>query len=305
MTRPARIYNLLAVFIPVIGVFAAMVLLWNDGFGWTDLVLLVVLYAFTGFGVTIGFHRLFTHRSFETSEPLRVLFAIAGSMAVEGSVITWVADHRKHHAFSDEEGDPHSPHLGHDGGVKGALKGLWHAQVGWLIDGENHGRASAHRYAPDLLRDRAIRWVNRTFPFWVLLSLLLPAVLGFLLTGFDPWGALTGFIWGGLVRIFLVHHVTWSVNSVCHFFGRRRFDISDRSTNVFWLAIPSLGEAWHHNHHAFPTSAAHGLKWWERMADPSALVIAAMEKLGLVWNVKRVSPEKQAQKEIRRVAPAV
>jgi stearoyl-CoA desaturase (delta-9 desaturase) len=303
MTRPARIYNLLAVFIPVLGVLAAMVLLWNDGFGWTDLAIMAFFYAFTGFGVTIGFHRLFTHRSFETSRPLRVLFAIAGSMAIEGSVITWVADHRKHHAFADEDGDPHSPHLGHDGGFKGALHGLWHAQVGWLIDGENHGRASAHRYAPDLIRDSAIRWVNKMFPLWVALTLILPAVFGFVLTGFSPMGALTGFIWGGLVRIFLIHHVTWSVNSVCHYFGSRRFDIEDKSTNVFWLAIPSLGEAWHHNHHAFPTSASHGLKPLERLADPSALVIAAMEKLGLVWDVRHVSPEKQAQKE-QRLAPA-
>jgi stearoyl-CoA desaturase (delta-9 desaturase) len=302
MTRAARIYNLLAVFVPVIGVVAAIVLLWNKAVGWTDIALMVCLYAFTGFGVTIGFHRLFTHRSFETSRPLRALFAIAGSMAIEGSVITWVADHRKHHAFADEEGDPHSPHLGHEGGLRGALHGLWHAQVGWLIDGRSHGRASARRYAPDLLRDPTVVWANRLFPLWALLSLIVPAVAGFLLTGLDPFGALTGFVWGGLVRIFLVHHVTWSVNSVCHFFGRRRFDISDKSTNVFWLALPSLGEAWHHNHHAFPTSAAHGLRRWEKLLDPSALVIYALEKLGLVWNVKRISPETQAKKE--RVVPA-
>ncbi|HST38720.1 MAG TPA: acyl-CoA desaturase [Conexibacter sp.] len=297
MTRPARIYNLLAVFLPVLGILAAIVLLWNKAVGWTDIAIMVGFYLFTGFGVTIGYHRLFTHRAFETSEPIRVLFAIAGSMAIEGSVITWVSDHRKHHAFADEDGDPHSPHLGHDGGLKGAVHGLWHAQVGWLLDGDHHGRASAHRYAPDLIRDKPIRWVNKTFPLWVLLSLLLPALFGFVLTGFDPMGALTGFVWGGLVRIFLIHHVTWSVNSVCHYFGTRRFDTTDKSTNVIWLAIPSLGEAWHHNHHAFPTSASHGLKRWERLADPSALVIAGMEKLHLVWNVRTVSEEKQKSKE--------
>lgn len=303
MTRPARIYNLLAVFLPVIGILAAIVLLWNKAVGWTDLGIMAFFYVFTGFGVTIGFHRLFTHRAFETSEPMRVLFAIAGSMAVEGSVVTWVADHRKHHAFADEDGDPHSPHLGHDGGFKGAVHGLWHAQVGWMIDGRSHGRASAHRFAPDLIRDRGVRWVNRTFPMWVGLTLLLPALAGFVLSGFDPMGALTGFVWGGLVRIFLIHHVTWSVNSVCHFFGTRRFDIEDKSTNVFWLSIPSLGESWHHNHHAFPTSASHGLKRWERLADPSALVIAGMEKVGLVWNVRTVSEEKQRDKE-KQLAPA-
>lgn len=306
MTRLQRNVTLAAVILPFLAFIAAIVLLWNSLVSWSDIAILVVMYVPTALGITVGYHRLFTHRAFEAKKWVRYLFAVLGSMAVEGSIIDWVADHRKHHAFADEEGDPHSPHLGHDGGLKGALKGLWHAQVGWLLDGKHHGRASAHRYAPDLIRDPAIRWVNRTFPVWVLLSLLLPAVAGFLLTGLDPWGALTGFVWGGLVRIFLIHHVTWSVNSVCHFFGSRRFDISDRSTNVFWLAIPSLGEAWHHNHHAFPTSAAHGLKPWERLADPSALVIAAMEKLGLVWNVRRVSPERQARKEIRnRVAPAV
>lgn len=304
MTRAARTYNLLAVFLPVVGVFAAIVLLWNKAVGWTDLAIMAAFYAITGFGVTIGYHRLFTHRSFQTSRPLRALFGIAGSMAIEGSVITWVADHRKHHAFADEEGDPHSPHLGHDGGLRGALRGLWHAQVGWLLDGKSHGRASARRYAPDLLKDPVVRWVNRMFPLWALLSLVLPALAGFVLSGFKPFGALTGFIWGGLVRLFLVHHVTWAVNSVCHFFGRRRFVTSDKSTNVFWLALPSLGEAWHHNHHAFPTSASHGLRRWERLLDPSALVIFTLEKLGLVWDVRRVSEERQASKERPAAATA-
>lgn len=302
MNRTARTYNLIAVFTPVLGVLAAIVLLWNKAVDWTDIGILVFFYAISGFGVTVGFHRLFTHRSFETSEPMRVAFAIAGSMSIEGSVITWVADHRKHHAFADEEGDPHSPHHGHEGG---ALHGLWHAQVGWMIDGRSHGRASAHRYAPDLLRDKGVRWVNKTFPYWALLSLALPALAGFVLHGFTPMGAVRGLVWGGLVRIFLVHHVTWSVNSICHFFGQTRFDITDKSTNVFWLSIPSLGESWHHNHHAFPTSASHGLKRWERLADPSALLIYGMQKVGLVWNVREVSEEKQRSKEKgRELQPA-
>jgi stearoyl-CoA desaturase (delta-9 desaturase) len=276
---------------------ASIVLLWNKAVDWTDLGIFVFMYAITGFGITIGFHRLFTHRAFETSEPMRVLLAIFGSMAVEGSVISWVADHRKHHAFADEEGDPHSPHVDREPGFKGALAGLWHAHVGWMIgDDHTHGRASAHRFAPDLVADKGIRWVNRTFSFWVGMTLLLPFLLGFVLSGFSLVGGLLGLVWGGFVRIFLLHHMTWSINSVCHFFGARRFDVEDQSTNVFWLSLPSLGEAWHHNHHAFPTSAYHGLRPLEKLADPSGLVITGMEKVGLVWNVVRVSPDRQAAK---------
>jgi len=303
MTRAHRISNLVAVVLPFVAFLLAIVLLWNKAIGWSDVAIFAAFYVFTGFGITIGYHRLFTHRAFETSTPMRVAFAIAGSMAVEGSVITWVADHRKHHAFADEEGDPHSPHVDAEDGWRGALKGLWHAHVGWMLT-DSHGRASARRYAPDLVKDRPIRWVNSTFFFWIALTLLLPALAGFLLTGFSLKGAATGFLWGGLVRIFLLHHVTWSINSVCHFFGRRRFEIEDESRNVFWLALPSLGESWHHNHHAFPTSAFHGLRPLERLADPSGLTIALLEKVGLVRNVVRVSPEKQAVKAIAaRPAP--
>jgi stearoyl-CoA desaturase (delta-9 desaturase) len=302
MTRANRIINLVAVVLPFVAFLTAIVLLWNEAVGWTDLGIFLFFYVATGCGITIGYHRLFTHRAFETSTPVRVGFAILGSMAVEGSVITWVADHRKHHAFADEEGDPHSPHVDRKPGIKGALHGLWHAHVGWMIDGENHGRASAHRYAPDLVKDRPIRWVNRTFPLWVVVTLLLPFLAGFALTGFSLVGGLTGLLWGGLVRVFLLHHVTWSINSVCHFFGRRRFDVEDESRNVFWLAIPSLGESWHHNHHAFPTSAFHGLRPLEKLADPAGLVISAMEKVGLIWNVVRISAERQAQKTLPSAA---
>jgi stearoyl-CoA desaturase (delta-9 desaturase) len=302
MTRANRIINIVAVFLPFVAFLAAVVLLWNRAVGWTDLGIFLGFYLATGLGITVGYHRLFTHRAFETSTPVRVTFAILGSMAVEGSVITWVADHRKHHAFADEEGDPHSPHVDRKPGIRGALHGLWHAHVGWMVDGRNHGRASAHRYARDLVTDRPIRWVNRTFPLWVALTLLLPALAGFLLSGFTLKGAATAFLWGGLVRVFFIHHVTWSINSVCHFFGRKRFDIEDESRNVFWLSIPSFGESWHHNHHAFPTSAFHGLKPLEKLADPSGLLISAMEKVGLVRNVVRISPEKQAQKTLAGTA---
>jgi stearoyl-CoA desaturase (delta-9 desaturase) len=300
MSRAHRITNLVAVVLPFAAFLASIVLLWNRAIGWTDLAIFAGFYVATGFGITIGYHRLFTHRAFETSTALRVTFAVLGSMAVEGSVITWVADHRKHHAFADEDGDPHSPHVDRGPGIKGALHGLWHAHLGWMLGGDGHGRASAHRFAPDLVKDRPLRWVNRTFLLWVGLTLLLPFLLGLAITG-TLTGALLALLWGGLVRIFLLHHVTWSINSVCHFFGARRFDTEDESRNVFWLALPSLGESWHHNHHAFPTSAFHGLRPIEKLTDPAGLTISALEKLGLIWNVVHISPERQADKVLAPV----
>jgi stearoyl-CoA desaturase (Delta-9 desaturase) len=291
MSRTEKLVNLGAVVVPFAATLAAIVLLWNSLVSATDLAIAAVMYLLTAVGITVGFHRLLTHRSFQTSKPLEYLFAILGSMAVQGPVIAWVADHRKHHAHTDEEGDPHSPHVGHDGGVRGVLGGLWHAHSGWLMS--TQGRADWKRYARDLYEDRGMRTISRRFPLFVLATLVIPALAGYLLTG-TLLGALTGFLWGGLVRIFFVHHVTWSVNSVCHFLGSRRFDTDDRSTNVFWLALPSLGESWHHNHHAFPRSAVHGLKRWE--PDPSGMIISAMEKVGLARNVVRISPERQAER---------
>jgi stearoyl-CoA desaturase (delta-9 desaturase) len=293
MSRARRLANLGAVVAPLLAFVAAVVLLWNRLVGWADLAVLATMYVTTALGVTVGFHRLLTHRSFETGRPVRVALAALGSMAVQGPVITWVADHRKHHAFADEEGDPHSPHADQGEGVAAALRGLWHAHVGWLL--ESQSNASARRYARDLLGDPAIRAVSRAFPALVLCGLLIPFALGVGITG-SLAGGLTAALWGGPVRIFLVHHVTWSVNSICHFFGRRRFRTEDHSTNVFWLALPSLGEAWHHNHHAFPTSAFHGLR--RRELDLSGLFIRGLEKLGLAWNVVRVPPERQRAKAL-------
>ncbi|HEX7299723.1 MAG TPA: acyl-CoA desaturase [Solirubrobacteraceae bacterium] len=287
MSRAARISNLLAVTIPFVAFLVAIVLFWDRGVGWHDLALFAIFYLLTGFGVTVGFHRMLTHRAFMTSKPVEYLFAILGSMSVQGPVIAWVADHRKHHAHADEEGDPHSPHLGEGSG----LRGLVHAHVGWLLI--DQGTARKRKYAADLVEDKGMRRISRAFPAIVVAGLALPALAGYLITG-RLTGALTGLLWGGLVRIFFIHHVTWSINSVCHFFGRRRFDVEDHSTNVFWLALPSLGEAWHHNHHAFPRSAAHGLGRLE--LDPSAWLIRGMEKLGLVWNVVRIAPERQQQR---------
>lgn len=291
MTKLEKVANLAAVVIPFLATLIAVVLLWNRLVSPVDLAIAAVMYLATAIGITIGFHRLLTHRSFQTSKPLEYVFAVLGSMAVQGPVISWVADHRKHHAHTDSEGDPHSPHVGHQGGLRGVAAGLWHAHAGWLMS--TQGRADWKRYAADLYEDRGMRLISRQFVPLVILTLLLPALAGYLASGTIA-GAATGFLWGGLVRVFFVHHVTWSVNSVCHYFGTRRFATDDRSTNVFWLALPSLGESWHHNHHAFPRSATHGLRRWE--LDPSALIIGAMERLGLAWNVVRISRERQAER---------
>jgi stearoyl-CoA desaturase (delta-9 desaturase) len=301
MSNTARVANLLTVILPPLVIAAAIVIFWNDIVGVHDLALMLVMYLLTGFGVTVGFHRMLTHRAFRTSKPVEYLFAALGSMAVQGPVINWVADHRKHHAHTDEEGDPHSPHTGQGAGILGAVRGLLHAHVGWLVT--EHGRAERSRYARDLVEDPGMRRIDASFLGLVALGLLLPFAAGWIITG-ELSGALTGLLWGGLVRIFVLHHVTWSINSICHFFGRRRFDVEDQSTNVWWLALPSFGEAWHHNHHAFPRSAQHGLSKLETTLDPSAWLIRAMEKAGLVWDVVRITPERQEQKLARATAKA-
>jgi len=296
MTRGEKAANLGAVVVPFFATLAAIALLWNDLVGTGDLAIAAAMYLLTAVGITIGFHRLLTHRSFQTPKWLEYAFAVLGSMAVQGPVIAWVADHRKHHAHTDVDGDPHSPHVGDANGVRGVAAGLWHAHAGWLMSSQ--GRADWRRYAPDLYEDPGMRAIARHFVPLVALSLTLPALLGYVVTGTFT-GAATGLLWGGLVRIFFVHHVTWSVNSVCHFFGTRRFDLDDRSTNVFWLAIPSLGESWHHNHHAFPRSAVHGLRRWE--IDISALIIGALERVGLARKVIRISPERQAERAAQEI----
>jgi stearoyl-CoA desaturase (delta-9 desaturase) len=275
--------------IPILSLFVVGWQLWASLLGWNDIFVFVLLYVLTGLGVTVGFHRLLTHRAFKTTRPIRATLAILGSAAIEGPVISWVADHRKHHAFADREGDPHSPHVGHGHGWRGALRGLVHAHVGWLFIHTHRGRRT--RYAPDLLGDPVVSWVDRTFVVWALGGLVTAFGLGWLFGGTLRDG-LTGVLWGGAVRMLMVHHVTYSINSLCHFFGRQRFDTGDQSRNLAWLAPLSLGEAWHNNHHAFPTSAQHGLRRWE--LDPSALLIRALERVGLAWDVVRVSPERQA-----------
>jgi stearoyl-CoA desaturase (delta-9 desaturase) len=294
MSRTHKIVNLIGVPLPLVGLAVAIALLWNRMIGPLELALLVVFYVITAIGITLGFHRMFTHRAFESSRAFRAVVAAMGSMAMQGSVITWVADHRKHHAFTDKDGDPHTPH-GFGPGFKGAVQGLWHAHVGWLF--ESVGTADRERFAPDLLRDPVMRAMDKLFLPLLVLGFVIPFALGWAIGGGIVDG-LIALLWAGFIRILLLHHVTWSINSVCHFFGRRRFDVEDESRNVFWLAPFSLGEAWHHNHHAFPTSAFHGLSLSERLADPTGIIIAGMEKVGLVWNVVRISPERQASKMI-------
>ena len=289
-SRNQNIGTVVITVLPFLGLLAAVTMSWNEAVGLTDLMLFLGLYVICGFGITIGYHRMLTHRAFEAIAPLKAALLVAGSLAIQGAAIDWAVDHRTHHAFSDKEGDPHSPHHGFSSSVWGRLQGLGHAHVGWLFD---HNRIDQERYAKDLLQDRMVVTISRLFPLWIVLSFAIPFALGGAVT--RTWtGAFTGLVWGGLVRLFFNHHVTWSVNSICHVFGRRPFTANDRSTNNWLLALPSLGEAWHHNHHVFPTSAFHGLGW--RQVDLSGMVIAGWEKLGLVRNVRRPSAEQIGRK---------
>jgi stearoyl-CoA desaturase (Delta-9 desaturase) len=275
---------------PLVGVVLAMIALWGRGISGLDLGLFLAFYAVTGLGITVGFHRLLTHQSFKAPPAVRVAFAVAGSLAIQGSVIDWVATHRRHHAYSDRPGDPHSPHVDAAGGTVGILRGLWYAHVGWLFTPEGTVQRA---WAPDLLRDRSIARVSRAFPWLVLASFLLPAVLGGLLTG-TLAGAASAFLWAGLVRIFVLHHVTWSINSICHVFGTRPFESHDESRNNAVMALLGFGEGWHNGHHAFPASARHGLRWWE--VDASWLVIRTLSAVGLARDIKTPTPTQLARR---------
>ncbi len=286
-----KLVTLVVILLPLVGLIAAIASVWGWGFTWVELVTLVVMYALTGFGITIGYHRLFTHRSFEAVRPVKFILGALGSMSVEGPLLKWVAVHRQHHHHSDKEHDPHSPHH-HGGGVWGVLCGFAHAHLGWMFKADHPG---LFNYVRDLQSDRLVRVVSKLFGLWVLLGLLIPAAIGGLITG--SWsGALLGFLWGGLARIFLVHHVTWSVNSVCHMWGGQPYDSKDDSRNNAVCGILALGEGWHNNHHAFPTSARHGLAWWQ--IDFSYMVIYIMKKMHLAWHVRVPSPDAMARKAI-------
>ncbi len=290
------VVTLTAIVLPFCAFLAAIVLAWNRLVSPRDLAMLAGFHVLAALGVTVGFHRLLTHRSFKTTWWIRAMLVIMASFSIEGQPVAWVADHRRHHAHADKEGDPHSPHVGRGSGVWGILKGFNHAHWGWLV---TEGSSNPQRYAPDLLRDRAVMTINRLFPLFIVLALLVPAALGYVLSGGEAMAALTGLLWGGAVRIFLTHHVTWSINSVCHMVGNRPFETTDKSTNVGWLSLLTMGESWHHNHHAFPTSAFHGLEKRQRWLDPSGWVIWSLERLGWAWDVKRISPERMEAKRVQ------
>ncbi len=286
-----RIITGLVTVLPFLALGFAAWQVWDQALHWRDVFLFLGLYLLTGLGITVGFHRHLTHRSFKTHPWLRGLLGILGSAAIEGPVISWVADHRKHHAFSDEQGDPHSPHVDHGSGLRGTLRGLFHAHMGWLFIHTQRG--NKERFAPDLQKDPVISWVDRTFILWAVLGLLTPFALGYIVGG-SLFAALTGLLWGGLVRVFVLHHFTYSINSLCHVFGRYDYETGDKSRNLALIALPTFGEAWHNNHHAFPSSARHGLR--RRELDGSGAVIWALEKLGLAWDVVRISPARMASK---------
>ena len=268
---------------PLVGLAVVIPWLWGGAVNLSDILLALGLYALTGFGITIGFHRLFTHSGFTPNRALRITLAVLGSMAVEGSVTSWVATHRRHHMFSDHAGDPHSPHRYGDHGPA-LLRGLAFSHVGWLFVSD---ASDASRYAPDMLRDRDISRIDRLFPVLALGSLAIPFLIGFCLSG-TIVGALTALVWAGLVRMALLHHVTWSVNSLCHTFGRRPEATADRSTNLWPLAIVSLGDNWHNIHHAHPSWARHGAG--PGMLDPSAWVIRRFEQFGWATKVRWPRP---------------
>jgi stearoyl-CoA desaturase (delta-9 desaturase) len=271
--------NLLVVILPFLGLVAAIVFLWGWGLTWVELVLLGGMYFLCAVGTTVGYHRLFTHRSFETNPVVQIVLAVLGSMAVQGPLLWWVALHRRHHQHSDRPGDPHSPHV-HGEGVLSRARGLWHAHMGWMF---GPARVEVAHYVKDLRQSAVLRAVSTLFPVWVLLGLAIPTAAGWLLIG--GWaGALLGLVWGGLVRIFFVHHVTWSVNSVCHLWGSRPFRSGDHSRNNFLVGLLGLGEGWHNNHHAFPSSARHGLRWWQ--IDVSYYLIRGLTLVGLARRVK-------------------
>ncbi len=301
--RKLAIINLFAVILPLLGLAGAIVLLWGVAFNWWYLLLFGGMSIVSATGITVGYHRLCTHKSFTTPAALRYLFAAAGSMAAQGPVIRWCAEHRKHHQHSDSEHDPHSPHMSLHGswgdGILATLRGAFHAHMGWLFAGHSKGLG---KYSGDLKADRALVLADRQFVFWVIVGLVFPALLGGLVST-SWWGLLLGFLWGGLVRVLLVHHITWSVNSVCHLWGTQPFDSHDESRNNPVVALLAMGEGWHNNHHAFPTSARHGLRWWE--FDFSYYLIRALASVGLARNVRVPSRERVQSRRLRNgsIAP--
>jgi stearoyl-CoA desaturase (Delta-9 desaturase) len=295
-SRISQVVTLVAVVVPPLGILIAAGLLWNVAFHPVDVAIMAAMYVVCAFGITIGFHRYFTHRSFEARAPVKATLAILGCMTMQGPLTQWVTDHRKHHAFSDKEGDPHSPHAGHGDGVRATLKGFVHAHVGWMFT--NLGMEQGRLYGKDLYDDRLIRTIDRLYLLWVVATLGIPFAVGYALAGWA--GGVEGLVWGGLVRIFLYQHATFSVNSICHMYGRRDYEVRDESRNNWLVAVLVFGEGWHNNHHAFPASARHGLRRFQ--VDVSWWIIRGLEKLGLVSNVRLPSDAQIARR--RAVQPA-
>lgn len=284
---------LIAVVLPFLGVILATVLMWQIGFvSWEYIAMVVVGWAVTTLGITVGFHRLCSHKSFETYQWIRLFFTALGTMSIEGAPLTWCAVHRRHHSHSDKEGDPHSPNL-HGDSFWGMVRGVFHGQIGWLFTGY-WTKPNYNKWIPDLLDDKLLVRMNDRYYWLVLLSLAIPTCVGFMLDGW--FGLFLGFLWGGLVRVFITHHITWSINSMCHVFGKRDYKSSDHSTNNAICGVLAMGEGWHNNHHAFPSSARHGLKWWQ--FDMSWIVIRSLEICGLAWKVKTPSAHAIASKRI-------
>ena len=287
--RLERRVTLATVLLPYLGLVAGITLFWRHGVSPLDLAVFGVMYCVTVLGIGMGFHRLMAHRAYQATTFLKTALVISGSMAAQGPVIFWTAVHRRHHSYSDRDGDPHSPHL-HGEGAMEILKGLWHSHMGWLF---NHELTDWGTYVRDLLHDRLIFKLNRLYFVWIALGLVLPAVAEGLIT--MSWlGFARGFLWGGLVRVLVVHHTTWSINSICHVFGSQPYQVKDYSTNNLVLAIPTFGESWHNNHHAFPSSAVHGLEWWQ--VDITGTMIKLCARVGLASAVK--VPKKKERPEI-------
>lgn len=290
--RLQRALAFVVMVLPIVGTFVAIYLGLKNGIGKVELGSFALMYLLTMGGMTIGLHRYFAHKCFETGPRMRLLLAVLGSMASQGPLLSWVTIHRKHHAFSDRPGDPHSPHI-HGNKMMGMLNGLWHAHIGWMFS-EN---AADWSFSRDLMGDRRLFWVHRSYLYWVALSFLLPALIGGLLT--RTWsGAALGFLWGGLVRCFVVNQASWCVGSVCHYFGSKRFDTHDHSANNYWVALFTFGEGLQNNHHAFPSAARHGMYWWE--PDFSGTVIGLLASLGLVWDTYH--PSEEAMEKLRKAA---
>jgi stearoyl-CoA desaturase (delta-9 desaturase) len=293
-TRASRLVTLAAVVVPPLGLLSAAGLLWGVALSWVDVVLFAVFYTACGLGVTVGYHRLFTHRSFETTPWLRATFAVLGAMSTQGPVTQWVTDHRRHHALSDREGDPHSPHAGHGEGRVARIKGFTHSHVTWLF--HTKGMERGEHYGRDIYADSVLRAVDRLYFVWVVMTFALPFALGYALGGLSVSAGVQALVWAGLIRVFAYQHATFSVNSVCHMFGSRAYRSRDESRNNAVVAALTFGEGWHNNHHAFPSSARHGLG--RRQLDAAWLTIRGLEHVGLAWDVKVPDAERLRRRRL-------